>query len=41
LNFFKDVDAKKVEFGFNEPDKPVKISTDKNVMAILTPIRMY
>lgn len=40
LMFFKDVGVTKVTLGINGPMAPMKLTTDKNVLAVLTPVRI-
>lgn len=39
LMFFKDCGVSKVTIGFNGPLAPFKLTTDKDVLAVITPIR--
>jgi len=39
LSFFKDSGVTVVTMGFNSPLSPIKLTTDKDVLAILTPMR--
>lgn len=38
LNFFKDAGVSKVTIGINGPLAPMKLTTDKNILAVLTPV---
>lgn len=40
LNFFKDAGVEHFTFGFNEPLGVFKITPDKDMLAVLTPIRV-
>jgi len=40
LMFFKDCGVRKVTIGFNGPLEAFKLTTDKGVLALLTPIRI-
>lgn len=39
LMFFRDMEVETVHFGMNDRLKPIKLTTDKNVYAMLSPVR--